>query len=293
VDVARTIERCGYRRVWYAEHHASPALADYPPAVVIAEVASATSRIRVGSGGVLAPNHTPVSLAEQFAALCSFHPGRIDLGVGRGPGTPDDATARALRRGAGPATDAEYRNDVAALLQQAAGRQDVPEPWLLASSSAGASLAAHLGLPLVFAYHLRPKNTSEALERYRAEFRPSSWCETPRVMLGVKAICAETDAAAAALARPSEILGVALALQKGEQQWPDNQAAAAHVFTPEEEKIADESRSYQVLGSPETVRGRLREIAGLFGAEELILWTPVPDSKDRSRSYELIMAGTR
>jgi luciferase family oxidoreductase group 1 len=289
VEVAQTVERLGYRRVWYAEHHSSLALVDFPPAIVIAHVAAVTDTIRVGSGGVLASNHAPLSLAEQFGALASLHPGRIDLGVGRGPGTFNPAAARALRRGADPATDKEYHDDVALLLQYADERQEMSEPWLLASSPAGAALAADLGLPLAFAYHIRPKAAAEALERYREDFRPSKWCESPHVMLSIQAVCAETDAAAAALARPVEIQRASLATQKVDQPLLDVRTAAAHVFTAEEEDIVNETRSYQVQGSPEAVRARLAELAGRFGAGELMLFTPVYDSRDRARSFELIM----
>ncbi|GHA71025.1 MULTISPECIES: MsnO8 family LLM class oxidoreductase [Streptomyces] len=191
--------------MWYAEHHGSIAQIDFPPAVVIAHVASATQAVRVGFGGGLAVNHSPLSLAEQFGALASFHPGRIDLGVGRGPGTFDPVAARALRRGEDPATDEEYQDDVASILQYVADRPEIPEPWLLASSPAGATLAARLGLPLAFAYHIRPEGIAEALRRYRDIFQPSRWCDAPHVMLSVQTICADTEAAAAVLARHIEV----------------------------------------------------------------------------------------
>jgi luciferase family oxidoreductase group 1 len=289
IDVAQTVERLGYRRVWYAEHHSSTVLIDFPPAVVIAHVASATQTIRVGSGGVLTMNHSPLSLAEQFGALASFHPGRIDLGVGRGPGTLDPEVTRALRRGADPATDEEHRNDVASILQYTAGRPDTPEPWLLASSPAGATLAAHLGLPLAFAYHIRPAGAAEALERYRAAFQPSAWCDTPHVMVSVQTICADTEAAAAVQARPMEVNRSVLISQKVHQPLLDVHAAAAHVFTAEEQAIVNEARGYQVQGDPQQVTARLAELAEKFSADELMLFTPVYEPKDRARSFELIM----
>jgi luciferase family oxidoreductase group 1 len=289
VDVAQRVERLGYRRIWYAEHHSSPTLVDFPPGIVIAHVASATSTIRVGSGGVLAPNHSPLSLAEQFGALTTFHPGRIDLGVGRGPGTFDPVAARALRRGSDPATEEEYRADVAAILRYASERPVVPEPWLLASSTAGASLAATLGLPLVVAYHIKPEGTAETVERYRDGFTPSRWSETPRLTLCVQTVCAETETAAAALARPVEVHRAMLATRRVDQPLLDVPAASAYEFTAEEEHVVSQARSYQVQGTAEVVSSRLAEIAGRFEADELMLYTPIIDAKDRSRSLELVI----
>lgn len=164
MQVAERAEELGFQRVWYAEHHSSPMLMDFPPAVVIAHVAAVTSSIRVGSGGVMAPNHAPLSVAEQFAALAAIHPGRVDLGIGRGPGTMDQLAARALRWGAPAATQEEYAQSVREILSLAGSRDEVPEPWLLSSSAAGAALAAELGLPMAFGSHLRPGNTAEAVD---------------------------------------------------------------------------------------------------------------------------------
>lgn len=289
VDVAQTAERTGYRRIWYAEHHRSLAFFAFPPAVVAARVAAATSTIRVGSGGVLAVNHAPLSLAEQFTALASFFPGRVDLGIGRGPGTFDEATARALRHGAEPATEVEYQHDVAEILRLVGAQSHVPEPWMLASSPAGASLAAGLGLPMAFAYHIRPQNAAETVERYRQAFRPSEWSETPRVMLSVETVCAETPAEASALARPSEINRAGHAVEKVDQPLMDVATAAAYELTAEENDVVAALRANSAQGTPEVVRARLTELAGRFGADELILWTPVANAKDRARSLELIL----
>lgn len=288
VHVAQRVEKLGYRRVWYAEHHSARAVADFPPALVVAHVATATSTIRLGSGGALAPNHSPLSLAEQFGTLATFHPGRIDMGIGRGPGTFDQATVRALRRGAAPATDEQYGEDVAAILQYTAIRQDIPEPWMLASSTAGAGLAARLGLPLAFAYHRAPEKAAESLEHYRKGFTPSRWCETPRVMLSITTICADTDAAAVALSRPMEIVRAAMATGNVEQALPDPETAAALVFTAQEEDALGEARMRQAVGAPATVGRRLTETADRFGADELMLLTPVYDWRNRSRSFELV-----
>jgi luciferase family oxidoreductase group 1 len=289
LDVARTVERSGYRRIWYAEHHNSPALVAFPPAVAVAGVASATSTIRVGSGGVLAVNHPALTVAEQFEGLTAFYPGRIDLGIGRGPGTPDPATARALRWDADPATDGEYQSNVGEILRLV-GEQAVPaEPWLLASSPAGAALAGRLGVPMAFAYQLRPQSAPESVEIYRREFRPSRWSDTPKLMLGVSTLCAETQEAAAALGRPAEILLAKIGTRQEPQALLDVAAAAAYRFSDEESAFFDMMRPTIAAGTPDVVRAHLTELAETFEADEIILVTVVVDPKVRARSYELIM----
>jgi luciferase family oxidoreductase group 1 len=289
---AQEMERLGYRRVWYAEFHHSPALGAFPPVVLTAHSAASTSAIRLGSGGVLAPNHAPLSLAEQFGTLAALHPGRIDLGIGRGPGTFDEATARALRRGAGPATDAEYRGDVAAILSSLVDEVAVdplPEPWLLASSAAGAALVADLGLPLAFAHHIRPQNTAEALKRYRAAFTPSRWCDRPRVLVSLVAVCAETEEEAAWQAGPYNVLRDAISKgTAGDHPFPTPADAAAHPFTEQERDVLADLGAQQAVGTPENVARRLAQLAGETEAEELMLWTPVHDLGARVRSYELV-----
>jgi luciferase family oxidoreductase group 1 len=288
VRLAQRADQLGFQRIWYAEHHSSQLLADFPPAVVIAHMAAVTSSIRVGSGGVLAPNHVPLSLAEQFAALAAFHPGRIDLGIGRGPGTMDEQTARALRRGAPTASDEEYGEAVAEVLGLVGERQEVPEPWLLSSSAAGATLAAELGLPVAFAYHLRPQNALEALERYRDRFKPSRWGDAPRVMLSVTAACAETEAEAAHLSRPFDIARLGLVSGRGEQALLSPEEAAQHAFTAEEQEILGNHSRARAQGTPEQVARHLAETGSRFGADELMLLTPVYDATSRIRSIELI-----
>jgi luciferase family oxidoreductase group 1 len=289
LDVARSVERLGYRRIWYAEHHSSPALVAFPPPVAIAGAASATSTIRVGSGGVLAVNHPALTVAEQFEALTTFFPHRIDLGLGRGPGTADSAALDALRWGTGPATDEEYQRSVAEILRRV-GEHAVPaEPWLLASSPAGAALAARLGLPMAFAYQLRPYSAPESVELYRSEFRPSRWSDTPRLMLGVSTLCAETQEAADALSRPAQILLARIGTQQEQQPLLDVAAAAAYEFSDEERAFLDMMHPTAATGTPDVVRAHLNELADTFAADEIILVTVVADPKDRARSYELVM----
>lgn len=288
---AQGMERLGYHRIWYAEHHHSPAIGAFPPVVLTAHAAASTSAIRLGSGGVLAPNHAPIMLAEQFGTLAALHPDRIDLGIGRGPGTFDESIARALRRGAGPTTDAEYHGDVAATLSflvDEVALGTLPEPWLLSSSTAGAALAASLGLPIALAHHIRPDNTRAALERYRAEFTPSRWCERPRVLVCVETVCAETEEEAEWRGGPMNVVKAGLLKGLSEIPFPSPADAAAHPFTAEERTALAAFRAQQAVGTPERVVQRLAQLAEETGADELMLTTPVYDLGDRIRSYELI-----
>ncbi|POX36874.1 LLM class flavin-dependent oxidoreductase [Streptomyces sp. Ru73] len=288
---AQELERLGYHRIWYAEHHHSPAIGAFPPVVLAAHAAASTSAIRLGSGGVLAPNHAPLMLAEQFGTLAALHEDRIDLGIGRGPGTFDETTARALRRGAGPTTDAEYRDDVAAVLTflvDEVALTPLPEPWLLASSTAGAALAAELGLPVAVAHHIRPDSTMAVIERYRSAFTPSRWCARPRVLLCVETVCAETEAEAVRRAGPMNVVKAGLLKEQAEKPFPTPAEAAAHPFTEEERRLLAAFRAQQAVGTPETVAGRLRELADRTGADELMLTTPVHDLSARLDSYALV-----
>ncbi|MEU7364963.1 MsnO8 family LLM class oxidoreductase [Streptomyces hygroscopicus] len=288
---ARRLDALGYRRLWYAEHHHSPAIGAFPPVVLTAHAAASTSAIRLGSGGVLAPNHAPVMLAEQFGTLAALHPDRIDLGIGRGPGTFDESTARALRRGAGPATDGEYRDDVAATLRflvEEVALGPLPEPWLLCSSTAGAALAAELGLPVAVAHHIRPENTLAALDHYRARFSPSRWCARPRVLVCVETVCAETEEEAVRLSGPMDVVKAGLLKGHSEIPFPSPAEASAHPFTAEERRALAAFRAHQAYGTPETVVGRLAGLADATGADELMLVTPVHALTARLRSYELV-----
>ncbi|MEV0118193.1 LLM class flavin-dependent oxidoreductase [Streptomyces sp. NPDC050844] len=287
---AQELDRLGYHRLWFAEHHRSPAIGAFPPPIMTARIAATTSRLRVGSGGVLAPNHAPFTVAEQFATLAALHPDRIDLGIGRGPGTFDEGTARALRRGADPATDEEYGRDVAATLEflTEVGLGELPEPWLLASSRAGAALAAELGLPVAFAHHIRPENTFEALAHYREAFRPSAWCEKPRVLVCVEVVCADTQERAEELTRPMAVVKAGLLQGHSDVPFPSPATAAAHRFDAREEAALAAFASHQAHGTPELVEKRLTRLAETTGADELMLVTPVYDLADRVRSFQLV-----
>ncbi|GLY28181.1 MsnO8 family LLM class oxidoreductase [Kineosporia sp. NBRC 101731] len=301
-ELVPRLEELGYRRLWFAEHHGSEWATSVVPAVLTAHFAALTSDIRLGSGGVMAPNHAPRAVAEQFATLGALHPDRIDLGIGRGPGTHDPGIVRDLRRGAGPPTDADYRADVAALLRLLTGRErlisgplgpvDV-EPWLLSSSPAGARLAAELGLPLAFAHHIRPDHTAAALTVYREEFTASRWRQEPYVMLCVETLVAETDERAAELAVPVDHGKVSLLAGRGEAALlPPAEAATRQIPRDVLPQILGHTAT-QVRGGVETAQRRFTEIAGQTGADELMLFVPLYDPADRIRSFELAVTATQ
>ena len=293
-SLVRKAEELGFRRYWVAEHHAMPGVGSSAPAVLIAHLAAVTSRIRVGSGGVMLPNHQPLVVAEQFGMLDALHPGRIDLGIGRAPGT-DPRTARALRRGASLGADefpdqltelaAYFRGEGPVLAVPAAGQQ--PAMWLLGSSGYSAQVAGLLGLPFAFAHHFSAENTLPALALYRETFRPSPLLERPYAMIAASVFAADTDAEAHRIALPSALQFLRLRQGKpGLVPTPDD--AAAYPFTPVERQAIDERMGTQIIGSPETVRDGVRELVERTGVDELMVVTNTHDGADRLRSYELL-----
>jgi luciferase family oxidoreductase group 1 len=297
-ELARRTEELGYRRFWVAEHHNMPAIASSAPAVLIAHLAAATSTIRVGSGGVMLPNHAPLVVAEQFGTLEALHPGRIDLGIGRAPGT-DQLTALALRRTmeglSAEAFPQELEDligffegdDPRARIMAMPGRGDMPAIWLLGSSGFSAQLAGLLGLPFSFAHHFSAVNTVPALALYRQQFRPSRWLERPYAMVAVSAVCADTDERAQWLSGPAALSF--LQLRAGAPQPLASPAeAAAYPYTERERQFARERSAGQAVGSPETVSQQLAGLLQRTGADELMLTSLVYDIEDRTRSLELI-----
>src|SRR6202167_2167643 len=249
-------ERLGYHRFWVAEHHALAAVASSAPAVLIEHLATATTTMRVGSGGVMLPNHAPLVVAEQFATLEALHPGRIDLGLGRAPGT-DHVTARALRRTLDLGADS-FPNDVVELIRYLLpsdgapthpfaipGRGYLPEMWLLGSSTFSAQLAGILGLSFSFAYHFAPQQLDAALEAYRANFQPSIVLSEPHVMVAVSVICAPSSQEAKWLSGTTALSIVQMRTGRP-GQLPSPEEAAAYSFTPIEEEIAAEAMATHV-----------------------------------------------
>lgn len=302
IELAQHTERLGFHRYWVAEHHNMPGIASSAPAVLIAALAAATERMRIGSGGVMLPNHAPLVVAEQFGMLDALHPGRIDLGIGRAPGT-DGMTAMALRRSADALSDEDFPRHLAELvaffegsftpnhpyhrITAVPGEGNMPEIWLLGSSGYSAQVAGMLGWPFAFAHHFMAQNTLPALKLYRDQFQPSKRLEQPQAMVAVAVICAEDDEKARYLSRAAR-LSMARLRSGMPTRFPSNEEAAAHEFSPKDEaKIADLAGS-AIVGGPETVERRLRELAEETQADELMITTMVYDHEDRLRSYELV-----
>ncbi|MBQ0903353.1 LLM class flavin-dependent oxidoreductase [Micromonospora sp. U21] len=296
-ELARRTEELGYHRFWVAEHHNMPAIASSAPAVLLAHLAANTSTIRLGSGGVMLPNHAPLVVAEQFGTLEALHPGRIDLGIGRAPGT-DQVTALALRRTMEGLSAEGFPRELADLMNYFSGerpgqiiatpgRGEQPAVWLLGSSGFSAQLAGLLGLPFSFAHHFSSANTLPALALYRQNFRPSQWLDKPYAMVAVNAVCAETDERAEWLAGPSALSFLKLRSGRPEPLSTPEEAAA-YPYTEIEREFVQQRRDGQAMGSPETVRRQLTDLVERTGADELMLTTLVYDVRDRVRSYELI-----
>ena len=293
--LARRVEELGYRRIWVAEHHNMPSIASSAPAVLIAHLAASTSTIRVGSGGVMLPNHAPLVVAEQFGTLEALHPGRIDLGIGRAPGT-DQRTALALRRTMAGLSAENFPDELADLLGYFAGsgpitavpgRGNEPAVWLLGSSGFSAQLAGMLGLPFSFAHHFSSANTVPALELYRSSFQPSRWLSEPYAKVAVNTICADTDEQARFLAGPASLAFLKLRQGRPEPMVTPEEAAA-YPYTDAERAFAEDRFADQAVGSPETVREQLTSLLSRTGANELMLTAMVFDIGARVRSYELV-----
>jgi luciferase family oxidoreductase group 1 len=298
VDLARLAERLGYERLWVAEHHNMPGIASSSPPVLISHLAASTSTIRVGAGGVMLPNHAALVVAEQFGMLEALHPGRIDLGIGRAPGT-DPVTAAALRRNPTSLAAAEFPEQLRDLflyfdgnhpqITAVPGRGYRPAVWMLGSSDFSAQVAGALGLPFSFAHHFASHNTVAALQIYRESFRPSAELSEPYAMIGVSVICAETNEDAQWLAGPSK-LGFVRLRQGRPTQLPTPEEAAERVFTPAEREIIRAWTAPLICGPPDHVRAELEALAHRTGADELMITTMVHGPAARLRSYELVAA---
>ena len=315
--LARTADRLGYRRYWLAEHHNMPAVAATNPPVLIGLVAGATERIRVGSGGVMLPNHAPLVVAEQFALLEAAHPGRIDLGIGRAPGT-DPVTRYALRHGAGGVDDnavnrfPEYLDNIVAMMGAAGVGLEVggrvhelratpratsrPPVWLLGSSDYSALLAAEKGLPYVFAHHFSGQGTAEALALYRNHFRPSPALAEPRTFLTVNAAVAETAEEAERLALPQ--LHAMVTLRTGGQLRPQLlvEEAEAIALPAEHQSLLEAMRRRWVIGDPVGAADDIARLAATYGVDEVMVHpvagalagTPADRGPAREQTLELL-----
>ncbi|MSO94393.1 MAG: LLM class flavin-dependent oxidoreductase [Thermoleophilia bacterium] len=296
LDLARLAERLGYRRHWVAEHHNMQGIASAATAVVVGYLAAGTSTIRVGAGGIMLPNHSPLVIAEQFGTLEALYPGRIDLGLGRAPGT-DQLTARALRRD--PMSANEFPRDVQDLqyffgpVQPGQAIRAVPGAglevplWILGSSTFGARLAAALGLPYAFASHFAPTDLLAALDVYRLEFRPSEQLAAPYAMAGLNVFAADTDEEARRLfTTPQQSWANRLRGLSGPYPPPIDDIEA--YWSPAEKAQSFAMLTHSVVGSPATVRAGVERFVELTGVDEVMAVSAIFDHEARLRSYEIL-----
>jgi luciferase family oxidoreductase group 1 len=300
LELARLADRLGYERYWLAEHHNLPTIASSAPEIMIGHVANVTERIRVGAGGIMLPNHAPLKVAETFRVLESLHPKRIDLGIGRAPGT-DPVTATALRRsqdglgaedfperfgellafaGDGFPEDHPFQSVVAMPADVA-----LPPIWLLGSSGYSARAAGQMGFGYAFASHFSPADPAPAMRAYRDSFEPSEGFERPSAILAVAVVCGETDEHARRLASSMELAWVRMRSGKP-GPLPSPEEAMAYPYTPADRHLANAYRSMEVVGDPRTVRARLEELAERTAADEVMVTTNIYDHAERLRSYE-------
>jgi luciferase family oxidoreductase group 1 len=301
--LARELDQLGYRRLWYAEHHNMPAIASTTPATMIALAAQQTRSIRVGSGGVMLPNHPPLQVAETFKMLESIYPGRIDLGIGRAPGT-DQVTALALRRSRERMLADDFPDQLDELMDFGSGLQrshpfvgvtaypeDVPLPpiFLLGSSDFSAALAAKLGLGFAFAAHFSPDRPDVPMIGYRDAFKPSGALEAPHSILALSVICAETEAEAERLASCMQLSWVRLRSGRP-SKIPTPEEALGYQYNEQELIAARAYRQLQIIGTPNAVRQRIEALAARTKADEVMVTTVTHDYAARIRSYQLLAA---
>ena len=296
LDLARHAEGWGYKRFWMAEHHSMAGIASAATSVALAYVGAGTSTIRIGAGGIMLPNHSPLVVAEQFGTLESLFPGRVDLGLGRAPGT-DQAAAYALRRNLA-SDENQFPRDVVELMgyfKPAEGKRVRAVPgeglrvpvWILGSSLFGAQLAAMLGLPYAFASHFAPQAMMDAIRIYRERFQPSDQLDRPYVMLGYNAFAADSDEEARRLA--TSVQQAFVALRTGNPiQLPPPDADYPKTLPPQAQAILDQVLSCSAIGAPATVKAAIEAFVERTGADELMITSQIYDHQARLRSYEIV-----
>jgi luciferase family oxidoreductase group 1 len=295
VDLARHAERLGYTRFWLAEHHNMESVASSATAVLIGFIAGGTSTIRVGSGGIMLPNHAPLIVAEQFGTLASLYPGRIDLGLGRAPGT-DQITSMAIR-GQNIHAAHDFPKDIQTLqtlfsASNSTGKVraipgeglDIPI-WILGSSTDSAYLAAAMGLPYAFASHFAPTYLMEAIKIYRQHFKPSAHLSKPYVIACVNVVAAETDAEAVLLS--SSVKRLFLGIITGQRKRLQPPVDMKQVWTPQEEAAVKQMLAYSFIGSPDTIKAHMEEFLTHTGVDELMATSHIYDHQARLKSYEI------
>ena len=301
IALAKHCDELGYHRYWVAEHHASDALAGCSPEVLLGRLGAETRRIRIGSGGVMLPHYSPYKVAENFKLLQTLYPGRVDLGIGRAPGT-DPFTAAALRYGSrvGPQHFPQMAADLQALLNdtdpRTAGMEgarafpkvaEPPQLWMLGSSEDSAGFAATLGLPYSFAYFINPSIRQDIFQLYRTAFQPGPNLQQPWTSLSVFTICADTEEEAWRLSRSRDLWFVRL-LQGAPGPVPTIEEATDYPYSEGELRTIAANRDKRAIGTPEQVREKLQSMVDSFGADELIILTITHDGAARRRSYELL-----
>jgi luciferase family oxidoreductase group 1 len=300
--LAEAADRLGYHRYWLAEHHSTQGLAGPSPEILIGQVAGRTSRIRVGSGGVMLSHYSALKVAENFRVLETLFPGRIDLGIGRAPGS-DRRTAAALVHGPGALGLEHFPSRIADLIGFLHDRLDpdhpfagvramptgptAPEVWLLGSSAESAAYAAHFGTAFSFAHFINSQGGAEIVRAYAEAFRPSPYLAEPRASVGVFVICADAEAEARRLAKSRDLFIVRLYTgQPG--PYPSVEEAEAHLYTDRERAILDHARDRTIVGTPEQVRDRLLVLGAEYGVDEYVVVSITEDFRSRLRSYELL-----
>jgi luciferase family oxidoreductase group 1 len=302
IELARHCDALGYHRYWLAEHHATPALAGSAPEIMIARVAAETSHIRVGSGGVMLSHYSSLKVAEQFRMLETLYPGRIDLGIGRAPGS-DQLTAAALQHGPGALGIEHFPNQIADLfgylehtipadhpfsrIHLMPDGETQPEFWILGSSDQSAIFAAYFGCAFSFAHFITDEGGPEIMAAYRAQYRPSSRLTAPRGSVGVFVICAESEERANYLAASRDLSR--LRMRQGIlQPFPPPEEALAYPYTEVERRVVEYHRRRQIVGTPDTVKPALEALTASYGVDELVILTITHDFAARKRSYALL-----
>jgi luciferase family oxidoreductase group 1 len=302
IELARHVEALGYRRYWLAEHHATPALAGSAPEIMIARIAAETSHIRVGSGGVMLSHYSSLKVAEQFRMLETLYPGRIDLGIGRAPGS-DQLTAAALAHGPGALGIEHFPNQIADLIgylehtipgehpfsriQLSPDGETLPEIWILGSSDQSAIFAAYFGRAYSFAHFITDEGGPEIMAAYKAQFRPSAKRTAPQASIGVFVICAESEERARYLAA-SRDLSRLRSRQGILKPFPPPEEALAYPYTDIERRVVEYHRRRQIVGTKETVKPQLEALAESYGVDEIVVLTITHDYQARKRSYALL-----
>jgi luciferase family oxidoreductase group 1 len=292
--LAQRADELGFRRFWVAEHHNIPSVASTSPEVLIAHIAANTDRIRVGSGGVMLPNHAPLAVAERFGMLEALHPNRIDLGLGRAPGT-DMRTAMALRSTSPDLFEEQFEalrghlGSGHAGMRAVSGEHTVPELWMLGSTDGGARIAAQLGLPFVFAHHFHPHFTEPALELYRGLFAPSDLLDAPRAIVAAGIVVGDDDEDAARRALPG---GVSMLRLRQGRPAPipsiEDAEAVLPSLSPAERSVVDDAIARAIVGGADTVHAGLVDLLERTGADELMLTSQVADPEQRLQALERV-----